>query len=370
MYPLAVMKFKIRRTHVSRAAHKAVLAALVVGLAALATPLRAQQSFNTTVYFDYVYFLSGNGPLTSSAIDNKFSFRRAYFTYENKISSNFKFRFRYDADNAANITSVDFAKSSTKKDDKLRPYLKHLYLQYDNLLPNTTTRVGMTETLTFKPSEERWGFRSVAKTIMDGYKDITGVEIDATSADIGVSLTGTLTKYFRYGLMVTNGSHYAHVETDKHKKIMLQGAVVPIAGLSVVGYMDYEKQSDSADAKTTKVDANFEMVKNLTVTFEWFNYDSDLNKLASGTHYDVQGWSVFGRYSIKPGKLTVFGRFDEYEPNTRAGDDRVNLVIAGFEWQPTDKAALKIQPNVWYYTYEHPDKKNDVVAVVTFFWSF
>jgi hypothetical protein len=354
---------------VNRTAQTAVLAALVVALAALATPLRAQQTFNTTVYFDYVYFLTDDGPVTVSPLDNKFSFRRAYFTYENRWGD-LRFRFRYDADNTANITSVDFAKSSTKKDDKLRPFIKHLYMQYDNLLPNTTARLGMTETLTFKPSEERWGFRSVAKTLMDGYKDITGVEIDATSADLGASFTGTLTKYFKYGFMVSNGSHYSHVETDKYKKYMLQAALVPLAGFSLVGYMDYEKQSDSAAAKTYKADANFEMVKNLTVTFEWFSYDNDLNKLAGGAHYDVRGWSLFGRYIVKPGKLTLFGRYDRYEPNTEVGDNQIGLVIAGFEWQPTDKAALKIQPNVWMYSYEHPDKKNDVVAVMTFFWSF
>jgi len=354
---------------VNRTALTAVLAALAVALAALATPLQAQQSFGTTIFFDYVFFLSDNGPLTSNDLNNQFSFRRAYFTYENRWGD-LRFRFRYDADNTANVTSVNFAKSSTSTDGKLRPYMKHLYMQYDNLLPNSSIKVGMADTLTFKPAEDRWGFRSVAKTLMDNFRDVTGVSISATSADLGASLTGTMTKYFKYGVMVTNGIHYTSVEKDKYKQIMFQGTVVPLAGFSLVGYMDYEKLSQDEEAKTTKLDANFEMVKNLTVVFEWFAYDNDKSKLADGTHFDMQGWSLFGRYIVKPGKLTLFGRYDQYEPNTKVGDDKVGLVIAGFEWQPTDKAALKIQPNVWYYTYENPDKKNDVVAVMTFFWSF
>ena len=36
----------------------------------------------------------------------------------------------------------------------------------------------MIETLTFKPAEERWGYRSVAKTLLDGYKDVTKKDID------------------------------------------------------------------------------------------------------------------------------------------------------------------------------------------------
>ena len=38
--------------------------------------------------------------------NNFFVFRRAYFTYENKINDNLKFRFRIDADNTANVTGV------------------------------------------------------------------------------------------------------------------------------------------------------------------------------------------------------------------------------------------------------------------------
>lgn len=353
----------------NRTVKTAGAAALVAALAALATPLKAQQSFSTTVYFDYSFFLTDGGPNTSGDIDNKFNFRRAYFNYENRWG-NLRFRFRYDADNTANITAVDFGKSSTKKDDKLRPFIKHLFLRYDNLIPDSSIMVGMTETLTFKPAENRWGFRSVAKTLMDGYKDVTGVDIRASSADLGASLTGSYTKYFRYGFMVSNGSHYSHAENDRFKKFMFQGTVVPLAGFSLVGYMDTEKRAEDKQATTLKFDANFERIKNLTVTFEWFTYDSDLNTLASGTSYDVRGWSLFGRYILKPGKFTLFVRGDQYEPNTEVGDDKINLIIAGFEWQPTDNAALKIQPNVWYYTYENPDRKNDVVAVMTFFWSF
>ena len=117
----------------------------------------------------------------AKALTNKFAFRRAYFTYENKISDYLKFRFRYDADNTANLTSVDFAKQTTKKDDKLRPFVKHIYLEWSHDFLQSKVNIGMIETLSFKLAEDRWGYRSVAKTLVDGYKDITGVEVDATS---------------------------------------------------------------------------------------------------------------------------------------------------------------------------------------------
>src|SRR4030042_632969 len=120
------------------------------------------QTFGTTIYFDYTNFLSKSGPISSNAKNSFFAFRRAYFTYENRINDNLRFRFRYDADSTANLTSVDLTKGSTKKDDKLRPFIKHLYLEYSNLLPNSTIKVGLAETIQFKFAEDRWGYRSCA----------------------------------------------------------------------------------------------------------------------------------------------------------------------------------------------------------------
>ena len=199
----------------------------------------AQQTFSTTIYFDYTSFVSNSGPITSATKSNYFTFRRAYFTYENRIGEKLRFRFRYDADNTANITSVDFAKASTKKDDKLRPFIKHLYFEWsDFLIANARLRVGMADTLTWKPAEDKWNYRSVAKTLLDGYKDITAEDIDVTSADLGVWYAGTLSKYLRWAVKVTNGYHYSHSENDKYKKFMGQLHLIPVAGLSVVGYYD------------------------------------------------------------------------------------------------------------------------------------
>jgi hypothetical protein len=345
----------------------AVILALVLAL--FAPRLSAQQSFKTTIYFDFSAPLNTDGAKNVSLFD-QFNFRRAYFTYENKINDNLKFRFRYDADNTANITSVDFARASTKKDDKLRPFIKHLYLEYANLIPNSVIRVGMEETLTFKLAEDRWGLRSVAKTLTDGYKDVTGVDIGATSADLGVSLTGSLSKYLRYGFQVTNGAAYSHAENDKFKKLAFQAQVVPLAGFSLVGYVDYEKQSDSQKALTYKIDSYLEMVHNLTVGVEWFTYRNDRNVVAAtGAAYDVGGWSLFGRYIIQADKLSVFGRYDQYEPNSKIDNDQIRLAIIGFDWIPIH-STFHIQPNLWLYSYEDSAKKNDIFLALTLFMEF
>ena len=366
----------------------------VVGLMAqTATP--PPQTFSATVYLDYRAFLSNAGPVTlepgantAAYLNNQFVFRRAYFTYENKISDNLKFRFRVDGDNTANVTGVTLTGSpatgvSLGKDDKLRPFIKHLYVEYANfLVPKMVLNVGMIETLTFKPAEERWGLRSVAKTLVDGYQDITKANIAATSADIGVTLKYSVAKYFRLAAGIYNGAAYSHAENDGFKEVELQAQITPVPGLSIVGYYDYERKLPVAAlpaeikpaAATYKIDAFFEMVKDLVIGGEWVTFKADLNQ-TDGAKYGRSGWSAFGRYALKP-KLSLFARYDSYMPNSLDRDLDMSLVIAGFDWAPYS-ATWRLQPNVWFYNYRsgvrynaNATKDSDVVFNLTFFLSF
>jgi hypothetical protein len=345
---------------------------------------------------DYRYYLSQDGPWTlkptnpaTAYLSNQFIFRRAYFTYENKISDNLKFRFRIDADNTANVTGVTLTGSpvagvTLAKDDKLRPFIKHLYLEYANfLVPKMILNVGMIETLTFKPAEDRWGLRSVAKTLVDGYQDITKASIAATSADIGVTLKYSLIKQFRVAGGIYNGTHYSHAENDQYKEVELQATLAPLPGLSFVGYYDYERKlpvaalpAETAPALTTyKVDAFFEMIKNLVIGAEYFVFKSDLNQTA-GVKYDRSGMSVFGRYILTPDKFQLFARYDSYMPNSLDEGLDMSLIIAGFDWAPYS-ATWKLQPNIWFINYTDGLRYNtgatsnsDMIFNLTFFLSF
>lgn len=344
-------------------------AAAVPSLAQTATP--PPQTFSATVYFDYSYNATNDGSLTGTdaakALSNKFAFRRAYFTYENKISDYLKFRFRIDADNTSNLTSVDFVKGTTKKDDKLRPFIKHAYLEWSRDLLQSKFAIGMIETMSFKLAEDRWGYRSVAKTLLDGYKDITGVEIDQTSADLGLTWKGTISKELRFGVGVHNGSAYSHAETDKYKKISGYLQIVPVAGISLFGYVDYENQSANDTAVTYKADVYFDLVKNLNITFEWFRYDNATYKTA-GEHFLVGGWSAFATYKIKPEKLGLFARYDAYQPTSLDSGKDMSLVIVGLDWYAWGSSG-RLQPNVWIWDYNDA-RQGDVVVNMTFFLSF
>jgi len=243
-----------------------------------------------------------------------------------------------------------------------------MYLQINNLIPNSDIKIGMADTIIFKLAEDRWGYRSVAKTLLDGYKDITGKDIDATSADLGISLSGRLLKEVRYGLMLSSGEGYSKPEKDKHKKFSSFIQLIPFAGLSLVGYLDYEKQDVGANAYTYKGDLYLEFIPNLTLGAEYFIYRNDKN-LLEGERYDRSGLSVFGRYKLIPEKLNLFARFDRYEPNDLTDQDELSLIIAGLDWAPLN-SSFRLQPNIWVYDYKDPLKKNDLICNLTFLMTF
>lgn len=333
--------------------------------ALLSVPLAAQQKLSTTIYFDFQQFLDSNGAAAAAQSGklDAFAFRRAYFRYENQINSNLSFRFTLDAD------TVKAVNSAGSPDDKTRPFIKHLYFQYANLIPKSTIKVGMADTLTFGIEEAKWGYRSVAKTLLDAYSDVTGKSINASSADLGVFLQGTVTKELRYAVSVVNGPGYSHPEGDKYKKVAGQIQILPLAGLTFVGYIDSEKKDPTHNATTYKGDAYFEMVKNLVLGFEYFSYDNQLNVDKVLGQYDRRGWSAFGRYTFMPDKFSAFLRYDNYDPNAKAANDETRLVIAGLDWAPWT-TNVRIQPNVWFYDYTDSAKKSDVYFALTFFMSF
>ena len=365
---------------------------LMSGLTAFAqTTTPPPQTFATTIYFDWTTNATNNGYLTGTdaakLLSNKFAFRRAYFTYENKINDFLKFRFRIDADNQNNVTSVNFKSSSVSQDNKMRPFVKHLYLDWAGLLPDSSLKVGMVDTLPFKLAEDRWGYRSVAKTLADIYKDITGINIRCSSADLGLNFQVPVNQYIRLATMIVNGDGYGSVASSKFRKIGGQVQIIPVAGLNFVGYYEVEdrpatsamiaagsKSYDSAGtAKMMKGDVFFDMIENLNVSFEWFNYDNPtfLYKDAVGNsiHYKTGGWSVFGTYKIIVDKLNAFARYDSYAPDSTQSLKNQGLAIVGLDWAPVH-TSWKIQPNVWFYSYKDAAKKSDIVANLTFFLSF
>ncbi len=303
-------------------------------------------SIKGKAYFDYSYLLSSSGPMAESQGKNwnSFKFRRAYFTLEHKINEKFKFRFRTDADRNA--------------DDKARTFVKHVYLEWKNLIPESKLYIGLSATPTKELSEAVWGYRGVEKTMMDAYKDQTGESVDFSSADLGFALKGKIVKQLNYYVMVSNGAGYSHPERDKYKKFAAQLQLLPIEGLTVAGLIDIEKQDGDSTNYTYRGDLVYKK-GNLALGSEIFQYKDNQNSLKRG------GFSLFGIYKVAK-EIKIFARYDFYNPFIDVigiDNDEITYIIIGFDYSP-DKL-VHVMPNIRVKSYAD-DRSSDVIALLTF----
>ncbi len=303
-------------------------------------------SIKGKAYFDYSYLLSSSGPLAESQGQgwNSFKFRRAYFTLEHKINDKFKFRFRTDADR--------------KVDDKERVFLKHVYLEWKNLIPESKLYIGLAATPTKEIAEATWGYRGVEKTLMDAYKDQTGESVDFSSADLGFALKGKIVKQLNYHVMVSNGAGYSHPERDKYKKFAAQLQLLPIEGLTVAGLIDIEKQDGDSTNYTYRGDLLYKK-GNLALGSEIFQYKDNQNSLKRG------GLSLYGIYKVAK-EIKIFARYDFYNPFidvTGIDNDEITYIIIGFDYFP--HKLVHVIPNIRFKSYAD-GRSSDVIALLTF----
>jgi hypothetical protein len=230
-------------------------------------------------------------------------------------------------------------------------------------VPNSKLYVGISGTPTWGISEKIWGYRGFRKTVLDNYKNATGVSASASSADAGIALKGTVAnKLFGYHAMIGNGSHYSKAENDKYKKFYLSVTVNP-SNFIIEGYVDHEKK-DTDNVNITYKGLVGYMNKKFAVGTEYFIYD------AQNKDVKMSAFSVFGRVNVTA-KTTALARFDMYDPDTDNDDTETNLFVAGFDYKPVK--GIHVIPNIYYFMNSKgydAEEDPDIMGKVTFIWQF
>jgi hypothetical protein len=296
------------------------------------TPTTIQGRF----YFDYFYTINKDGPKFEDFISDGFMFRRAYLTISHKLNETFAIRYRTDIDR--------------KADDKLRPFIKNLYIEWANLVPQSKLYIGMSNTPIKEIPEEYWNYRAVLKSMTDVYKSaVLGADIDANTADLGFALKGSLGKNYGYHAMLSNGSGYSKPEKDNYRKLSLSVHTTLIKNLMIELYGDYEPQAKDSLASLGKLFLGYEV-----------------NDLAIGVEYGLRvedgitttkrsGLSLFSRYLFKK-NFGAYARYDFFEPNYDHEDDAVTLIILGLDYMP--HKMFNILPNLFIYSYNNSQENN------------
>ena len=250
---------------------------------------------------------------------NAFQFRRLYFTYQKDIAADFAIRFRLEAKDAG------FAQGA-----KMEPFVKHGYLQWKKGLGDADVYLGLSGTPTWAVAEKVWGYRSIAKTVLDWNKI-------GSSADLGAALKGAAGQ-LSYHLMVGNGPGQKP-EDDHGKKFYGSLSFKAADRLILEGYADFNAKPAGRNERTFKGFVGWQGAKG-KVGLEAFSRTNE-QAGAGGEDQVITGVSAFGSLPLSAA-FKGFGRVDAVSYD--AEDDRDLLFIAGLDYAAAK--AVHLMPNV------------------------
>lgn len=376
-----------QRKRWKRALLLAVLATGVLGLsakqAAAQTPVAGTDPdfprgrFSGYIFGDYYYNVTGdpghsyNASGTDSAktnLDgspyangqpkvigrdlNGIQVRRVYFQHDADLSIKYSTRVRLEADS-----------KSLTSDGKVGIALRNAYLQVKNVLPRTTFQFGILSTPIWESVDEIFGYRSLEKSIAD----FRGL---GSSSDIGVILKGFADNGHKVGFNAMLGNGLGNKpEDNRYKKAYLSLPLQITSDLRIEPFVDYEWGPNGADKATYKVFTWYEL-RRLALGAEAVDR---INHRRTGGNTEPFGLSFFWRYKAHE-KATVFGRYDRWQPNTRAAN-RIDsdLYIAGVDWEPYKD--VHVMPNIEASGYRARGTTtaplhHDLQARLTFYFKF
>ncbi len=280
---------------------------------------------SSKVYFEYNYQTEKGG-----SNENGFDVKRAYLTYENKVSESAKLKFTADV--------------GRQKEDSTNT---HLFLFLKNAYLNWNTGFGqlffgVQSMNLFKVQENTWGYRYLEKSAMDKNKF-------SSSADLGIGYANQFTKNIYMSYLLTNGGGYKKAETDiykRHSVLFLYGPnkLNKKDGFNfgaIVSYEPYKK--DNVENETIAGLFSGISLKDFRLGAE-LNYRKDSDD--DEKEYLV---SVYGSYKITK-QYDAFCRIDHFN---KEKDE--NHLIAGFVYTPFK--SLNIAPN-YRYTWGKDSKQN------------
>jgi hypothetical protein len=341
---------KIRRTKI-----KIIIALSIFIFSVPLFPQNEAGRISGVIYTDYFYNTARdtgianipNAVLNGKKDFNGFELRRAYLTYDYKISQQFSSRFRLEADSRA-----------LTQNNRIGVFIKDANIMWRDYFPGHDIILGIQPPPAFEVSEAFYGFRSLEKTIMD----LRGA---VSSRDFGLAAKGIVTRNINYWVLIANNSGTSP-ETDNYKRAYAHLSITPVEKLTATIYGDIKFRDQITDPTngtllnnnvlTTAFFIGYSDAKNYSVGTEAFlqTTDNGFIRTSPDTRIDdlnTLGISVFGWLKVAE-KLTATVRYDIYDPglNDELENDRRNFIIAGLSYRPVDR--VSIIPNIMIETYD------------------
>ena len=260
---------------------------------------------------------------------NAFDVDRVYLRTDVTMSKRFAARVTLDADHMkpALLSSGE----EVTYDTKYRVFVKHAYLEARDLGP-IKVRIGMIDTPYTPFYDALWGHRYVAESFAKN----AGV---LETADLGVAILGNHGGgLVDWNVEVLNGEGYNKLEVDAGKSFHGRLTVNPLAkmekrALPITGFAAYAMHpSTGEDTFTWAGSVGFDMPR----LFVWAEVLGTSTGPTSGLGYSATLNPRLPKYA------GLIARYDHWDPDTDAGDDGENLLIAGIDRDFMDKVSLAL----------------------------
>jgi hypothetical protein len=316
---------------------------VVIGLALLAvvtSPARAQVTVGGLVYVQYQYNLAGDSLKADSAIQhiNNFDVTRAYINVTG----------RFDGGIAARLTGDIFTNTNIPGSRAYR--IKYAYVAWTPEGSALTYKIGEMNNPFLDFEDALWDYRMQGPLPLDraGY---------LSSSDFGLGVDGRFNAdQFNFQAGLFNGETYSGALGDNRKdvearatfRVLKSDDPSRLGGLRLTGYAHVGAPSSggqrnrfvglvSYHSTAVTLGAEYAATKDSTTGG---NTTVGGGAVAAKGQLDGRVIAAYGVVRIPRTRLSVIGRVDVVDPNTKATGDRTTRLIAGLAYQLTPSVRL------------------------------
>lgn len=266
-----------------------------------------------------------------------FELERSYLGYQYTLSEQLTLKAIMDIGYSDNVN--DFHRIA---------YIKNAMVQWRK--NQWIINAGLIGTTQFKLQETFWDKRYIIKSFQDEHKF-------GSSADLGISVTHKLGRYFEIDAIVVNGEGYKKLQIKDGFLYGIGITYMPNKKFIFRSYISFNEAIDKqyTDEIVWNIFGGYNH-SNLSIGYEYtYQYNRQYTK-----DNDYDGMSAYITYNIGK-KYSLFGRWD-YISSSQNKNANKHIIYTGFEWQINK--FIKISPNVRYYICDDFNKKDAIYLYI------